>query len=193
MHGTAVTSPWDQLWCLRNSPMNIIRGTYWPSGARFLSVVSYWKKTEKVLGQGGHVISFNLLLLHVTKYSSNNALCSLKDLLSGMQSFNRWNCKLTTAADVIKLEIPSYFGFVIATDAKDLSLNPWCFSNGHFPSQPQLSDWLIIAREGVIRNRTLLLSLLMKCNCETHHKIQENEFFSQFLYIFMFSKSLLEG
>lgn len=35
--------------------MNKIRGTYWPSGARFLSVVSYFRKTEKVPSQGGHV------------------------------------------------------------------------------------------------------------------------------------------
>lgn len=35
--------------------MNKTRGTYWPSGARFLSVVSYLKKTEKVPSQGGHV------------------------------------------------------------------------------------------------------------------------------------------
>lgn len=38
--------------------MNKTRGTYWPSGARFLSVVSYLKKIEKVPSQGGHVTYF---------------------------------------------------------------------------------------------------------------------------------------
>lgn len=44
--------------------MNKIRGTYWPSGARFLSVVSYLKKIKKVPSEGGHVTEG--FLIHCT-------------------------------------------------------------------------------------------------------------------------------
>lgn len=44
---------------------------------------------------------------------------------------------------------------MIAADERDLLLNLLCFSNG----QSELLNWLITAREAIIKNRTLLLSL----------------------------------
>lgn len=69
--------------------MNKIRGTYWPSGARFLSVVSYWKRANEVPGQdcktacNMDVFFFMLSIMQAKQYLNN-----FRNLLPGIQSLN---------------------------------------------------------------------------------------------------------